>query len=57
VKPRDAGQIPVTVVAGGKGEPARKVQGTQANLAVGDVQVGVTGGGGTAANRSGGGGA
>jgi hypothetical protein len=36
---RCAGQILTTVVAGGEGEPAKKVQGTRANLAGGDVQV------------------
>jgi hypothetical protein len=36
-----AGQIPVTVVAGSEGKPARKDQGTRAVLAGGDVMVGV----------------
>jgi hypothetical protein len=31
----------VTVVAGGEGEPARKGQGARADLAGGDVKVGV----------------
>jgi hypothetical protein len=48
---RCAGQIPATTVAGGKGEPARKVQGTRAVLARGDVQVGVGRRDGTVVNR------
>jgi hypothetical protein len=36
-----AGKIPVTVVTGGEGDPARKDQGARGNLARGDVQVGV----------------
>jgi hypothetical protein len=40
-EPRLAGRIPVTVVAGGEGEPARKDQGARAGLAGGDVKVGV----------------
>jgi hypothetical protein len=45
------------MVAGGEGEPARKVQGTRAVLARSDVQVGVGRRGGTAVNRGGGDGA
>jgi hypothetical protein len=36
-----ASQIPATVVAGSKGEPAREDQGACAGLAGGDVMVGV----------------
>jgi hypothetical protein len=36
------GQIPMTVVAGGEGEPAGEDQKTRAVLARGDVQVRVT---------------
>jgi hypothetical protein len=39
-KLEDASQIPVTAVADGKGELARNVQGTRANLSGGDMQVG-----------------
>jgi hypothetical protein len=42
---------------GGKGEQARKDQGTSAVLARGDVQVGVGRRGGTAVNQGGGDGA
>jgi hypothetical protein len=44
-------------VTGGEAEPARKVQGTRANLAGVMCRLGVTGGGGTAVNRGGGDGA
>jgi hypothetical protein len=40
-EPRLVGQIPVRVVSGGEGEPAREGQGTRAVLAGGDVMVGV----------------
>jgi hypothetical protein len=40
-EPRLAGQIPVTVVAGGEGKPAREDQGARGNLAGGDVMAGV----------------
>jgi hypothetical protein len=40
-KPRLAGQILVTVVTGGEGEPARKDHGTKVELVGGDVMVGV----------------
>jgi hypothetical protein len=53
-EPTLAGQIPATVVAGGEGEPARKDQGARADLAGGDVKVGVDRRGGTTVTRGGG---
>jgi hypothetical protein len=40
-EPRLAGQIPATAVAGGEGEPARNDQEARADLAGGDMKVGV----------------
>jgi hypothetical protein len=56
-KSRCAGQIPVTAIAGGKGELAGWIRELGRSLLGVMCRSGLVGGGGTAVNRGGGGGA